>query len=568
MNSAKRKAKNWHLDAKKWPKAKTRPQDQFPEYMAQRQGLNRLDDFLFSRNPLIDDIMKWKPPHWLFERVEWNARSSALIVDSSEKFTKMMEILEEEKTWMVDLEGNNTHSYLGMTMLIQIAVPIKSFIIHVPSCIKNIMNNLTALFECDSVVKIMHGAANDVRFLQRDFHCFPKSVVDTQFIYNYAFGITEKNYKIGFKEMARELLGSAYPADFETSCTAADWRVYPLPVILQKYAQYDTALLGECWEKLKPYFTDGMWKNSTLNPFRLSNQQTASIFKKNNDELKKTLKKYPEAYENFPLFKTIFDWRDKRARLVDEPPSEVMNTTEIITLMRAKPGNDKELRTVFNPNSIPRWVREVKDELLALFVQQPTHVVTSNDEDWEQEDILVLNAPEEPMDLDPPDLTVVPEIDIHEKNPPITITRTVEFTVENEIQNHTKQSTATPRPTIPERSELPQKPKTDNPLYKRDVTSLARLPVHRKKWISNPPHPCPNKDTRADGRICKKKKIRPVRPEGTSRRRRTLSPDSKRYQRRRRKFNNRWNRKLRECPIVLKEVTPPPPEGDFSRWSM
>jgi len=548
MANAKERSKMKWLEAQKLGKAKVRPQDEFPKFMAHRQRLNRLERFPYDNNPFYDAIVNWKPDNWLFEERENDDIRPAEVVAEAKHFAKMMEHIRGERVLMVDFEGHNVHSFLGMTMTIQISTYERSFIIHIPSCIEEILTELKVVFESDKIVKIMHGASNDILNLQRDFCFFPKAVVDTQFVYNYCFGVTEPGFRIGFKTMAKELLRADFPADLKAEYQLADWRIFPLPKMMQKYAQYDTKLLVKCWEILKLHFWDGMWENSPVNPFRLSNLQTATIYKLKTETPFSAAKKHPEAYQDFVMFSRIHWWRENRARAVDESPNEVMSMRELLALTKARPKTEDEMRTVFTPHAIPRWVRQVKDELLNFLVtpvgkeQEKDEVMNDDDEE-----ILIISAPMD-IDLDLYQTTLVPsERDMEIVSSQMTTADAPSSKLnspvkekEEEIQTEPLQIITTLKRvvTIPEETRVV-----------RDVSSFVRLPMTYKKWTSNPPGMDPIK--RSQGQIVRKRKQREPRPEGQSRNRIPLTAERKSYGRRRRQHNLRRNRQLKKHGIII-----------------
>lgn len=137
---------------------------------------------------------------------------------------------------------------------------------------------LGPILESEAVVKIIHGGQNDVLYMQRDFGIFPIAVMDTQFVYNFVEGITDNGYQIKFREMAKILLKSVFPADLVEACQMGDWRIFPLPPDMRRYARYDSSLLIQCWEIVKEQLKDISWRGSELNPLVRSSKLTASLY--------------------------------------------------------------------------------------------------------------------------------------------------------------------------------------------------------------------------------------------------------------------------------------------------
>jgi len=498
MGKKENSAAYWKAQ-KEMPKAKHRPQDKYPEFLEYRRQLNNA--LLTSRtNPHVNEIMAFQPPSWLFDPLEITSKAYPVIVESREAFMKMMQDLKQQRVIAVDFEEHHLHSYLGMQMYIQVSTENFNYLIHIPSCFSFVLDHMRVIFESFSVVKILHGGDSDVLHLQRDFGIFAVAVVDTQYVYNYVYGITEKGFRIGFKTMSKELLKSANPVDFEASLQLADWRIHPLPENMKLYAMYDSFLLLKCWDLLRVNLIDGAWEQSSLNPFLKSNAMAAKGFKG---------KVYPSATqdasrmavttENMSVFTSLHYWREQRARFVDEPPSEVINTKELAEIVKKKPSSLEELKSVFAPYNYPFWIKEVKDEMLQLINAAQVPVPMETDDDWEEE--LLIHAPEEDFLLPP---------------------------------------TPAPQAFV----QVPAENKKEKPKIKsvvRDVSQLSKLPEVRKKWTSVPPHPV----KRVNPNRPLKRKSRPPR------RRIALSPESRKYQRRRRTFNYRRNKQERKYKICL-----------------
>ncbi len=510
MGRKEERLREWKMAQKTMPKAKVRPQDAFRAFMEHRRTLNRHDTFPHSTHPYESQILLWRPEAWLFEPTDIQNVRVPHEVNSLHRWNNMMKHLWTKHTIAVDFEGHDLHSYLGMLMWCQVSTNEQVFLIHIPSCIEWFLIDFRYLLECDSVIKIFHGGQNDILYTQRDFNIFPKAVVDTQFVYNFVNRIQDKGYKIGFKEMAKTLLKSDYPVDWNVKYQLADWRIYPLPDEMKKYAHYDSFLLIKSWEQLKVNLIDFHWDDSSLNPFLKSNQMVSSLYKmKKHSSADADMTRLAVADKHRFCFQKIHQWRDNRAREVDEPPSEIMNTKEVKKISENKPKNEAELCAVFSPLSLPKWIRDVKDSLLSIIVDSCESV------------------------------TITIEHDVNDKLPQDTLSvNTMEWEEETEVP-----STNTHKSVQSSRIIQHHEPTLH---YVRDTSALKRLPFVKKKWISNPPRG--RRKFPSPGPLKLTKKTEEIQEK---RQRRKLSPESNRYQRRRRQFNYRQNKKIRKAKIHL-----------------
>ncbi len=259
MGKSESNAAFW-MKQKEFPKAKQRPQDVYPEFLKYRRQLNTSPTPTRS-NTDVEKILAFKPSPWLFEPLEIQSKAFPVVAESAEQFEKMMGDITKQKVIAVDFEEHQLHSYLGMQVYMQVSTVKHNYLIFLPSCFNLMNGDMRAVLESKSVVKLLHGGDNDILHLQRDFGIYARAVVDTQHVYNYVYGISEKGFKIGFKMMSNELLKATYPVDFDSSMQLADWRIHPLPYNMKMYAMYDSYLLLKCWNLLRVNLMDGSYED-------------------------------------------------------------------------------------------------------------------------------------------------------------------------------------------------------------------------------------------------------------------------------------------------------------------
>src|SRR5665811_2518142 len=114
MSTRRQKSSQAFWDAyRKFPKAKVRPQDQFPEFGDYRRKLNQLDRFMPITNPFVESILNWK--YQIPQRnYEPNPDKVVEFIDSPSKFQLMMEHLDGLDEIAVDLEGPVSYTHLTL----------------------------------------------------------------------------------------------------------------------------------------------------------------------------------------------------------------------------------------------------------------------------------------------------------------------------------------------------------------------------------------------------------------------------------------------------------------------
>lgn len=130
----------------------------------------------------------------------------------------MISILENVTEIAVDLEHNHLRSFQGFTCLVQISTRNEDFIVD-PFKIWRSMQKLNSVFTNPHIVKVLHGADNDVMWLQRDFGVYIVNMFDTG----------QASRALKFESFSFAFLLSYY-CDIHVSKAyqLADWRIRPL----------------------------------------------------------------------------------------------------------------------------------------------------------------------------------------------------------------------------------------------------------------------------------------------------------------------------------------------------
>ena len=102
-------------------------------------------------------------------------------IDTQEALADLANDLKEESTTeiAIDLEAHADRSYQGFTCLIQISTRSKDFIVDALGLREHIGDALRPIFDNPKKVKVLHGADNDIQWLQRDFGLYIVNMFDT-----------------------------------------------------------------------------------------------------------------------------------------------------------------------------------------------------------------------------------------------------------------------------------------------------------------------------------------------------------------------------------------------------
>ena len=138
---------------------------------------------------------------------------------------------------------------LGFVCLIQIATwEYGDFLLDPIVLRTQVIEHLKTILEDPLKLKVMHGCANDILWLQKDFDIFLNGVADTQILHEKEIGIKQISYK--------NLCHKYYPQwDFlQVEETLSDWRLRPGKGITKSqemYATNDVHILLRIFEKMR-----------------------------------------------------------------------------------------------------------------------------------------------------------------------------------------------------------------------------------------------------------------------------------------------------------------------------
>ena len=99
-------------------------------------------------------------------------------MDTEEKVGQTIEELKVENEIAVDLEHHAPRSFQGFTCLIQISTRKKDYIVDVIK-LREFIHRFNEVFTDPKILKIFHGANEDITWLQKDFSVYVVNLFDT-----------------------------------------------------------------------------------------------------------------------------------------------------------------------------------------------------------------------------------------------------------------------------------------------------------------------------------------------------------------------------------------------------
>lgn len=348
--------------------------------------------------PYEHEIMEQKYPKSIWKQVEpipsksWSS-TEPIYVNTQDKLDDMVKALKSAKEIAIDLEHHDYRSFYGFVCLMQISDRENDYIVDTLA-LRDELQILNTVFANPNIVKVLHGSAMDIIWLQRDFGLYIVSLFDT---YHAA-------RSLGLKRHGLSYLLETY-SNFQTSkkYQLADWRIRPIPKEMISYAQSDTHFLLNIYDQIKneliarsddenkpekleyvlkesritacqryeiPRY-DLNLKKSKINPFLLGNSWTSIAYK------------YSLTPKQQIVLKALYDWRDEVARKEDESVRYIMPNhlmTALSTNMPLDVQGVLELASSSGPR-IRVHVKDIVDVIKAAKVKVDKFIDADEDED-------------------------------------------------------------------------------------------------------------------------------------------------------------------------------------------
>ncbi|CAK92654.1 unnamed protein product (macronuclear) [Paramecium tetraurelia] len=251
----------------------------------------------------------------------------------------------------VDLEHNHQISYLGITCLIQLSTRSQDYIIDPFPLWKQLGDMLSVIFANPKIVKVFHGAENDVQWLQRDFGLYIVNLFDT-FHASKELQLMQNSFQFLLSEYCKKSTDKTYQT--------ADWTQRPLPDEMIKYAQIDTHYLLYIYDRMrqdlkklnKPNDNISNIPNYYLEAVLKRSKETAlKIYKKplqdQDQSLQTILNKQDRRMEakSFELMVRLLELREELGIKHDQNPRYFLPNPFLFKIVESKPTTIQELKS-------------------------------------------------------------------------------------------------------------------------------------------------------------------------------------------------------------------------------
>ncbi|CAL1356639.1 unnamed protein product [Linum trigynum] len=247
----------------------------------------------------------------------------------------------------VDLEHNQYRSFQGLTCLMQISTRTEDFILDTLKLRIHVGPHLREIFKDPTKKKILHGANQDIVWLQRDFGIYICNMFDT--------GQASRVLKLernSLEYLLNHFCGVVANKEYQN----ADWRLRPLPSEMIRYAREDTHYLLYIYDQMRcllhsmPKETESS-EAPLVEVYKRSYDVCMQLYEKELLAEDSYLHMYGLPSANFSAHQLaivagLYEWRDVVARNEDESTGYILPNKVLLEIAKQMPLSTGKLHRV------------------------------------------------------------------------------------------------------------------------------------------------------------------------------------------------------------------------------
>ncbi len=278
------------------------------------------------------------------------------LIDDLEKLELFKTKIANSTILAIDTESNQFHAYRPQICLLQIATKDEIFIVDPLAFSKEDLEFFGKILSYVGVVKVLHGADNDILWFQRDFGWRVKNLFDTAIAARH-LGLAKRGLSY--------LLSRYFSIESKSKKFAKyDWKKRPLQADALQYAALDVAYLIQLYEILEK---------------ELKQQNLFREVKEHSEQLAE--KKYipkefdPSGYKKLVstdtltpkgkrLLRELYRWRHQICLRENRAPLFIMPNRALVELARSLPQNKARLSEI--PTLPKRTIRKYGRDIINI----------------------------------------------------------------------------------------------------------------------------------------------------------------------------------------------------------
>ncbi|XP_023937785.1 exosome component 10 [Bicyclus anynana] len=272
--------------------------------------------------------------------------TSLTFVDNVAQLHELLAHLHTVDELAIDLEHHHTRSFLGFTCLIQITTD-RDYVIDALA-LRSELHILNEIFTNPDILKILHGAGNDILWLQRDFGVYIVNMFDT---HQASVVLSLPKRSLG------ALLTHYCGVTTDKSYQLADWRLRPLPDSMLRYARIDTHYLPYIWRRMRRDLIQADKGQTKLleNVFQASKKICLSVYRKplvqHNDPILMICRNRKYNFQQMSAVRLLHEWRFEQGRERDDNPNFLLPNNMLLSLCEHLPKDKEAICALCSPVS-------------------------------------------------------------------------------------------------------------------------------------------------------------------------------------------------------------------------
>ncbi|CAK7192311.1 Ribonuclease D [Commensalibacter sp. Nvir] len=261
--------------------------------------------------------------------------SLPLLINDNASLQLSVNALLQEKFITLDTEFVRERTYWPQLCLLQIAGSNATYLIDTLADELD-LTLLLPLLTSQNVMKVLHGAAQDLEIFMNLFGVLPAPVFDTQI----ASMVAGFGNQIGYDTLVESLL----KVKIDKSHRYSDWSIRPLTVEQQNYASSDVTYLREVYQILLKQLqgTNRLsWVDSEMKILMDPFLYTPSI-----EKMWKRLCPRTHNRRVLGCLYAVLEWRENVAQQYNKPRQHILRDESVITIAASLPDQEKALSRI------------------------------------------------------------------------------------------------------------------------------------------------------------------------------------------------------------------------------
>jgi ribonuclease D len=254
------------------------------------------------------------------------------LVESSENFQRMLEILMPASRLAIDIEADSLYHYFEKVCLIQISTDQRTFVVD-PLAVRD-LDALGSLMSDPNIEKVFHAANYDLFCLKRGYGFSFENIFDTHIAAQF----------VGFEQLGLDtLLEKLLAINHSKRRQRDDWSRRPLNAEQLEYAAMDTHYLLQLRDRLSVQLQEKGRDAWAFEEFKHIAEVEAEERTFDPEGFRRIKGSREMSLSRLAVLRALYLLRDRYARELDLPPFKVMNNSILVDLAHHPPQSSQEL---------------------------------------------------------------------------------------------------------------------------------------------------------------------------------------------------------------------------------